>query len=202
MALGKVASCTYSKGVIDPTAVRINMTILPHTSWKGLPADWLNFLINNSWGSQISVKGIEDFLVISIYETDEWITVMKQITTDWLPALGVILQYIIFCNLCVCVTPGSCTLLKMTLYCVQSNQIQRKCLKCEGFVWVTLHNDHSMTWVTADRPLAKGMQPPELTLNPTMCAFKMSDSCQYCDLQTPCLTTRRKACQYRKLIYF
>lgn len=124
--------------------------------------------INNSSGSQISVRGIDvDFLVISVSNTEDWITMMKQITTDWPAALG-----IIFCNLCL---PNHCIFYfdTITPNCFSSVPDPEDREKCEGCVWLTLRSllvKMSEAWpeLSLTNYVQRACRPARPPLHPTM----------------------------------
>lgn len=106
---------------------------------------------------------------------------MKQITTDWLSALGMVFshfQYMIFCNFCL---PNHCILHfnAITSNCFQSNRDPEERQKCEACVWLTLRSllvKMSEAW--PELPLTNHVQeacrPARPPLHPTMCAFRIS----------------------------
>lgn len=77
----------------------------------------------------------------------------------------------IFCNLSVCLTAVSCTLIES--HCFLSKQDPEKSLKkkCEGFVLT--HPQKAWPELQLMNHLQKTCQPPELPLQFTICAFRI-----------------------------
>ena len=167
-----------------------NVTLTPtELFYSNQSADWLNRVINNSSGSQISVKGIQvNFLLKhrrldNSDETDHYgLAVCPWDDFTFSPTCSIpFTAFIFYFNV-------------ITLKCFQSEQDREEIQKCEGCVCDS--PSEGMTWVTDNELCAESINClfiPQYVHS----EFRMNIQ----DLIFFTMNMRDKECRYRRLTY-